>query len=200
MKQQYIEEKLEKQGLMVFTSQDLRRAAGLSAASAKYLLIRYVKKGIIIKLKENRGLYCLKRFPPHPWLVANKLFRPSYISLETALAHYRAIPESVYGITSVTPLTTKTFHALGSAFSFQKIKKAVYFGYLPIEVDGTTVLIAGKEKALADYLYFVHLGKKTLNDRLRWSIFDKPLVLRHLKSFERPTLVKWAKNVISDNH
>src|SRR5438552_1939663 len=112
MKQEYIEERLEKQGLTVFTSQELRRTAGLSAASAKHLLIRYVKKGTILKLKENRGLYCLKRKPPHLWLVANKLLRPSYISLETALTHYGAIPESIYAVTSVTPLTTKTFHAL----------------------------------------------------------------------------------------
>jgi predicted transcriptional regulator of viral defense system len=199
MKQQYIEEMLEKQGVTVFTSQELRRAAGLSAASAKHLLIRYVKKGIVLKLKENRGLYCFKRKPPHPWLVANRLFRPSYISLETALTHYGAIPESVYGVTSVTPLATKTFHALNTAFSFQKIKKAAYAGYRPIDIEGTTVLVAEPEKALADYLYFVHLGKKTLNDRIRWTAFKKTAILRYLKLFERPKLSRWADNVISSN-
>ena len=161
MKQHYIEEKLDKAGLTIFTSQEFRRATGLSTASTKFLLIRYVKRGLILKLKEKRGLYCLKRRPPPKWHLANKLLRPSYISFESALAHYRAIPETVYGISSATPLTTRTFHALGTLFTFQKIKNPAYIGYRSAQIEDTTVLVAEPEKALADYLYFVHLGKKS---------------------------------------
>lgn len=40
--------------------------------------------------------------------VANILYSPSYISLETALAFYQLIPEITYGITSVS--TRRTYH------------------------------------------------------------------------------------------
>jgi len=199
MKWQYIEEKLEKQGSTVFTSQELRRITGLTASSVRQLLIRYVKKNLVLQIKERRGLYCLKKNRPHPWLIANKLLRPSYVSLETALAHYGAIPESIYGVTSVTPLATRVFHALNIAFSFHTLKRVAYGGYRPVEIDNTTVLIAEPEKAIADYLYFVHLGKKEMNDRIRWTIFKRKLLFSYLKSFQRRGFMDWAKNVIPNN-
>lgn len=199
MKQNYIEEKLRNQGLTIFTSLELKRATGLSPASIKHLLVRYIKKGIVLKLKDNRGLYCLKKKLPHPWLLANKLRHPSYISLETALAYYGAIPESVYGVTSVTPLLTQTFEALGTTFTYQKIKASAYMGYQALSIDGSTILIAEPEKAVADILYFVHTGRKKLNDRFRWSIFRKKSILTHLKSFKRKNLVEWANHVIPNN-
>jgi predicted transcriptional regulator of viral defense system len=196
MKWHNIEEKLENQGLTVFTSQELRRAAGLSPASAKHLLIRSLKRGVVLKLKERRGLYSLKRNSPPLWFLANRLLRPSYISLESAMAHHGAIPESVYGVTSVTPLITRTFNALGTVFTYHKVKKSAYRGYRPLNIEGTTVLVAEPEKALADYLYFVHLGKKSLNERIRWPLFDKELVMRYLRWFDRRGLMEWAKNAI----
>jgi len=196
MKQQFIEEKLESHQLTVFSSLEFRRATGLSSASAKQILLRYTKKGIILRLKNRRGLYCLKRNPPHPWLLANRFCRPSYISLETALSHHGAIPEAAHLVTSVTPLITRQFEALGLAFTYQKLKKEAYYGYEPKEVQGTTVLIAPREKALADFLYFVHLGRKAMNDRIRWDKINKNITLGHLKNFRRNGLLEWAKNVI----
>ena len=40
--------------------------------------------------------------------IANRIYNPSYISFEMALAYYGLIPESVYGITSAS--TRKTSH------------------------------------------------------------------------------------------
>lgn len=190
------QEILEKQGLTLFSSQEFRRATGFSPASSKQLLIRYVQKGLVLQLKQKRGLYCFKGKPPHPWHLANRLVQPSYISLETALAHYGIIPESVYAVTSVTTKITRSFEALNTTFLFHKIKTEAYTGYRPLNLQGETVLIAEPEKAMADYLYFVHLGKKTLNDRIRWDRLKKPAVLSYLKPFQRKTLVEWAKHVV----
>jgi len=151
----------------VFSSQEFRRAAALTPASAKMLLFRYVRKGYLLRLKDNRGLYGLKNRRPHPWLVANKLLRPSYISLETALSHYGRIPETVHAVTSVTSKTSRVFESLGLHFSYQKIKASAFTGYRPHPIEGQTVWLAEMEKAVADYLYFVHLGRKNLNDRFR---------------------------------
>src|SRR5690242_13930793 len=136
MKLNGIEEKLTRQGLTVFSSQEFRRAAGLTPASAKMLLVRYTQKGYILKLKENRGLYCLKNLRPHPWVLANRLLRPSYISLETMLARDGRIPESVHAVTSITPKTSKTYESLDLHFSYQKVKKAAFTGYHPLILEG----------------------------------------------------------------
>lgn len=196
MKWHEIEEKLEKQGLVTFSSQEFLRATGFSPSSVKQLLIRYVQRGLILRLKEKRGLYCLKSRPPHPWHLANRLLQPSYISLETALAHYGIIPESVYQITSVTPRITRSFEALQLTFLFHKIKKEAYAGYRPLEIEGETVLIGEPEKAMADYLYFIHLGKRRLNDRIRWGSLKKSAVIRYLELFNRTGLEEWAKHAI----
>lgn len=76
MKLDLIETKLREQNLSLFTSQEFRRAVGLTNASAKFILVRYVKKGLILKVKARRGLYCLCWNLPHPWLIANR--RPSW--------------------------------------------------------------------------------------------------------------------------
>lgn len=194
------EEILRKQGLTVFSSEEFRRATGFSAASVKHLLIRYVRRGLVVKLKARRGLYALKGRLPHPWHLANRLLQPSYVSLETALAHYGVIPESVYAVTSVTPKGTRHFEALNLSFLYQQVKKAAYCGYRPLVLQGETVLVAEPEKAMADTLYFVHLGRKTLNDRIRWNRLKTKLVIRYLESFARAGLVEWGENVIRNRH
>ena len=46
------------------------------------------------------------------------------------------------------------------------MKRALYFGYTAIQIDGMSVHIAEPEKAVADYLYFIALRKKTINKRM----------------------------------
>lgn len=197
MKLYEIEKTLTRLGMVLFSSQEFRRALGATPAAAKMLLVRYVKKGYVLRLKENRGLYCLQNRRPHPWTVANRLLRPSYVSLETALAHYGHIPESVHAVTSVSPKTSKTYDSMGLHFSYQKVKASAFIGYLPFQADHQTVWLAEPEKAAADYLYFVHLGRGTLNDRFQWRGLDRRKILNYLKSFDRKHLIGWAQNVIS---
>ena len=184
-----IEEKLSQQGLVIFSSREFRRAAGVSPASAKMLLIRYAQKGYVLKLKENRGLYCLRSRRPHPWLLANRLQRPSYISLETALAQEGRILESVHAVTSVTPKTSKAYESMGLHFSYQKVKETAFTGYRPFAVEGQTVWVAEPEKAAADYLYFIHLGRKNLHERFRWKGLNRRKILAYLGLFHRERLL-----------
>ena len=64
----------------------------------------WVKNGELINLR--RGLYIPgseSNLPkPEPFLIANHLRGPSYVSLESALSYWGLIPERVYEITSVT--------------------------------------------------------------------------------------------------
>lgn len=55
---------------------------------------------------------------PDPFLIANHLWGPSYISLETALAYWGLIPERVFEISSVTTKPTKTYDTKAGRFSY----------------------------------------------------------------------------------
>ena len=196
MKLYFVEQRLAEQGVKIFNSLELRRACNMTPASCRIWLIRQIQKGIILPLKRRRGLYCFAGTLPHDWQIANRLYNPSYISLETALSYYGSLPEAVYGVTSVTPKITRTFEARGKIFYYQKIKQEAFGHFRPLAVEGQTVLIAEKEKALADYLYFVHLGKKTLNDRLRIGKIRKSFLKKCLRQFGRPKLLEWSDDVI----
>ena len=67
-------------------------------------LSRWTTSGKLYQLR--RGLYALappyQKTDPHPFLIANRLVRASYVSLHAALAYYGLIPEHVPLVTSVT--------------------------------------------------------------------------------------------------
>lgn len=68
-------------------------------------------KGLLIRLRQ--GFYTFPEYkskPDYPLYFANRMYRPSYINLHTALAFYGMIPEAVVQITSVTSLKTAYFH------------------------------------------------------------------------------------------
>ncbi len=86
--------------------------------------------------------------------LAGKIYRPSYISLHSALSVYGIIPETVVQLTSVTPLKTAVFANRFGEYSYKSIKQALMFGYYKREVsDELSTDFATLEKALIDLLY-----------------------------------------------
>lgn len=85
--------------------------------------------------------------------IANKIYSPSYISLEMAFSYYNIIPEGVYLITSVTSKNTAKFSSEFGEFSFHQLKKDLMFGYDIYENNGFSIKIATLEKTLLDYFY-----------------------------------------------
>ena len=67
------------------------------------------------------------------FMLANRIYEPSYISRESALAYYLIIPESVLGVTSVSSRKTRQFDSQWGRFSYRSIKPALMFGYRVIE-------------------------------------------------------------------
>src|SRR5580698_2372765 len=63
-----------------------------------------IRQGLLEQVR--RGLYiagpAITPFRPEPFLMANHILGPSYVSLESALAYHGLIPEKVYEISSVT--------------------------------------------------------------------------------------------------
>lgn len=189
MKYQEITRKFNDKKIKIFSTADFENIASLSRESAWAALGRYVKMGLIKCPK--RGLYYFTDSPPDTYLIANKIYVPSYISFETALSYYSIIPETVYTVTSATTKVTREFDNGEIVFIYYKIKMQAFTGYRKRE----DYLIADPEKAFADYLYFVALGKKTLNDRLDLRQLDKSKILRYAGLFNNQRLDKIVKNL-----
>lgn len=139
----------------VFSSSFLLAGQG-AASGVRRQLDRWVKSGRIVQLR--RGVYAVKPpyrgSIPHPFLVANWLRKPSYVSLQSALSQYGLIPEFVPATTSVTTGRPEELQTPLGRFLFRHVKKALFFGYAQTEISqGVSVFLASPEKALLDLLY-----------------------------------------------
>ncbi|MBN1444930.1 MAG: hypothetical protein JW957_02335 [Candidatus Omnitrophica bacterium] len=188
-----VEKKVMDTELALFSPVDLKHILGVSEISIRFFLTRYVKKGAVVKLRNS--LYALKSRLPSEWETANALYRPSYISLTFALAYYHMIPEAVYAVTSVTTQPTARFQTLGKEFRYHKIKIPAFTGYLPEKIGGKTALIADREKALVDYLYFVSRKTYEFNGRLDVSGLHKRKILRYAELFNNKGLNRLIEEI-----
>ena len=195
MKWMEIDKKLSDWGLRVFTGSEFQNVTHVTPVSAKFLLMRYTKRGLLRRLK--RDLYAAEGRLPSLWAIANKLYQPSYISLETALSYYGLIPETVYSITSVTTKTTREFDVHGANYYYRSIKHKSFSGYRTVEVEGEIILVAEKTKAMADYLYFIFLKKEKINNRLRLYDVNRSVLLKTLRDFDCPGLLNWFTHDIN---
>jgi len=166
-----IRKELFKRKLKIFTAQEFMRIFQISPRSTKYFLETQVQEGFLFRLK--RGIYTLKTDSPSEEEIANALYKPSYISFEYALAYYNLLPEMPYIVTSATTKPTRLFNTSDKSFSYRTIKKEVFTGYVLTKLESKSFLIAEKEKALVDYLYFVSLRKASQNERLFENLNNK---------------------------
>lgn len=90
---------------------------------------------------------------PVPFLIANHLYGPSYVSFQTALRHYGLIPERVYETQSMTIKHSRSFDTPLGPFSYRNCGIAYFPVGIRQEQEGDdTYLIATPEKALCDTL------------------------------------------------
>lgn len=157
----YIEflDRLQKSGHFIFSLQDLLVLfPKTKKKTVLNQLSEWCKKGYTIRLKKS--LYeiaqkgAISEFKIPDLFVANKLYVPSYVSLETALSIYNMIPEVAIGVTSVTTNPTKRFKNKHGRFWYFSCKPDAYTGYLLTDYEGFQVAIAEKEKALVDFIYY----------------------------------------------
>ena len=121
-------------------------------------LSRWVAVGRLHRLR--RGLYALappyRKVRPHPFLVANRLQRGSYVSLQSALAHHGLIPEHVPVTTSLGSGGRRRWHNPLGRFDFRHLAPGLVSGYRHLEVaDGQWAFVARPDKALLDLVYLV---------------------------------------------
>jgi len=186
--------KIKGKKLYLFGANDIRALFGLSAVAAASLLHRYKKQGFILQVK--RGLYVFPDALPPDLYLANKLYSPSYISLEFALSYYGVIPETVYEITSVTTKATRRFKALEKIFSFRKIKKSAYTGYSLGKQGGLSFYIADAEKAFVDANYLRLMNNQKPISRFNKEKINPEKAWRWAKLFNNVKLIGIIKSTL----
>lgn len=194
VKQTSFASKIKEKKLSIFTAADIRALFGVSAVATAGLLHRYKKRGFILQIK--RGFYVFPDALPPDVYIANKLYSPSYISLEFALSYHGVIPETVYEITSVAAKTTRRFETLGKIFSYRKIKRAAYTGYVIEKQKGLSFQIADPEKAFVDTNYFRMLDKLKPLSRYNKEKINPEKAWRYAKLFGNKKLTGIVKTTL----
>ena len=189
-----VREELLKEGVRIFTPLEFSRIFEMPAQKTKRFLERWAKEGFLVRLK--RGLYSLKLDLPPEEGIANRLYRPSYLSFEYALAFYNILPEMPYMITSATTKPTRNFAVDSKVFAYLKIKQEAYTGYSLASTGEKSFLIAEPEKALVDYLYFVALGKKPVYERLNLENLSNEKIAEYAKLYNRPKLNRLVRKLV----
>jgi len=188
------ERQFKKKGIKLFTPLDVQRFLGRSKVATTFLIHRLKKQGYIQSVK--RGIYKLSDEQIPDLYLANKLYEPSYISLQFALSYHRVIPENVYEITSITPKATRRFEKLGRVFSYRRIIKSAFTGYIIEKQEGFSFQIADPEKAFVDANYFRMLdGLKPLS-RYNKERINQTKALRYASLFGNEKLVSIIKTTL----
>lgn len=186
--------KIKGKKLPVFGIPDIRRLFGLSQSAAIKLLHRYAVGGFIVRMK--RGIYSLADNLPPELFIAGKLYEPSYISREFALSYHRVIPETIYEITSITPKATRRFEKLGKIYSYRKIKKTAFTGYIVEKQRDLGFRIADPEKAFVDTNYFRMLDGLKPISRFNKEKINPIKALRYASLFGNEKLLSVIKTTL----
>ncbi|MDO8436012.1 MAG: type IV toxin-antitoxin system AbiEi family antitoxin domain-containing protein [bacterium] len=186
--------KIKEKKLSLFNANDIRALFGVSAVATAGLLHRYKKQGFILQIK--RGIYVFPDALPPDVYVANKIYSPSYISLEFALSYHGIIPETVYEITSVTTKATRRFEVLEKTFSYRKIKKAAYTGYEVQKQQGLSFFIADAEKAFVDVNYLRLMNRQKPISRFNKEKINPEKALQYAKLFGNEKLISIIRSTL----
>jgi predicted transcriptional regulator of viral defense system len=148
---------------LYFGYEEIARVLGISGASAKVTASRYVRQGLLVRVKRN--MYVLQENwkqagRDEKYILANLGQTPSYISLMTALDYYEITSQMQRDyIESIAVKRSKEARVNGSVFRYTKIKNNLYFGFKKTK----SFFIATPEKALLDALYLISYGRYAID-------------------------------------
>lgn len=138
---------------------EVRQITSNSKSQLQNQLSQWTKQGKVVRLR--RGKYLLgpqyRKFTPSSYYISNYLYRPSYVSLTTALQYYDLIPEAVGMVQAVTPKHGREWANDLGRFEYRKIKQKRFWGYKEDLLDSIPAqnrfFVAEPEKAILDLMY-----------------------------------------------
>ncbi len=117
----------------------------------------FVKNKVLVNLEKDKYYITGKKIDTFE--IANYLYKPSYISLETALNYWGILSQFPFEITSITSKKGIIKKSEEKIYSYSHISSK-YFG---MYIKKNDVLIATPEKALFDQFYLASKGIKSVN-------------------------------------
>ena len=149
----------------------------------------------------RRGLYItgpkMDLPTPEPFLIANHLRGPSYVSLESALSYWNMIPERAYEISSVTLKTSKLYKTPVGRYNYRHLK-APYnsYGIKSIACSPKqTILIASAEKALCDKIVLTpKIYLRSVKQTQEFLMEDLRMDSEVLKTLDTKLMELWIEN------
>lgn len=167
--------------LSFFTIKTLKDILEVRKESSLFPVIkRLLQVGLLVKIERDK--YLLKGVKVHDFALANFIYRPSYISFESALNFYGILSQFPYEVTSVSSKKTvkKTFES--KVFVYNHIKMDLFWGYKKQD----NFLIAFPEKALLDQLYLTAKGYKNISlDEYDLSRISTLRLKKYLRKYSR---------------
>ncbi|HTE33650.1 MAG TPA: hypothetical protein VK666_24890 [Chryseolinea sp.] len=188
------------QSIQAFDGQPLTRQVLLGILSDYQRpydkLHELVRQQLLVQVK--RGLFVagpkLSIRPPEPFLLANHLMGPSYISVETALSYWRLIPEQVFEISSMITRRNHSYETPVGRFTYTRLPLPYFsYGQQSIELSkGQVALIASPEKALCDKIVTTHqLRFRGVVPLKQWLLEDMRIEREALRGFKIPIIESW---------
>ncbi len=150
--------KLLESGFTLINSKTLKDILGIKSERTYYRIVSdFIKNGVLINIEKNK--YCVTGKNIDTFEIANFLYQPSYISLETALNYWGILSQFPFEITNVTSKKNITKKFDEKIYSYSHINSK-YFGMF---TKKNNMLIALPEKALFDQIYLASKGLKSIN-------------------------------------
>jgi predicted transcriptional regulator of viral defense system len=170
-------------------------------------LVEWQEKGYLKKIINKWYVFSeIEHSTESLYQIANKIYQPSYVSLESALNYYNLIPEGVFRITSISTKKTSTFNAVIGTFSYRSINSRIFFGYQIKQVGNIHFAMADLEKCILDFLY-LHPNLISIGDfeslRLNpyiLSQINSELMNDYLKYFQNKSLNKRVEGLVNYIH
>lgn len=139
-------------------SKTLKDLLGVKSERTYYRIVNdFTNSNVLVNIEKNK--YYLAGKNIDTFEIANFLYQPSYISLETALNYWGVLSQFPFEITSITSKKAVAKKFDDKIFNYSHIA-AKYFGMF---TKKNNVLIALPEKALFDQLYLASKGIKSAN-------------------------------------
>ena len=148
---------IRKSGVRIVSLHDLKKLLDIEKDNTSYKIAeKLIAEKFLLRLK--KGVYLSAFNPPGSFEIANAIYTPSYISLESALNYYGILAQFPYSVTSVSPKKSKKLLIDEKEFEYVQISHKLYWDF---RREGQA-LIASPEKALLDMIYIVSKGLRRI--------------------------------------
>jgi predicted transcriptional regulator of viral defense system len=173
----------------IFTSNQAEKI--LAHDYVNIALARWEGQGVITRLKQ--GLYIQADVEVDEMLIANYLYKPSYVSLETILNQAGIIPDIPSMVTSIVTGRPRKYTNTIGTFAYSKLPSSLFFGYEMImdNQSGQYLQVATPEKAILDWMY-VRRVRDLRESRIEWGSLRKTTLLQMAKDYPQ-----WMKKEIN---